>query len=207
MSVTEAPAPPAKRCPQCQAPLAAEQDWCLECGTAVTARVLKPPSWRVPIAIALAAIVVLALALTLALVSLSSRPRGAPTAQPPAAPAATTASPPTGSTPTPASTSAAPSVPAQETAPVPSWPTGLKAYTLVVLTAPDRAAAEREARSMLRKGTDAGILRSDDYRSFPPGRWIVWRGRYRTRSAAADGLRFARERGKSGYVTYVQPRR
>jgi hypothetical protein len=207
VSVTEAPAPPAKRCHQCEAPMAAEQDWCLECGTAVTARVLKPPSWRVPIAMVLGVIAVLAVALTLALVSLSSRPQGAPSTQGPAATAPTSAAPPATSTPAPASTSGAPSSPAGDTAPVPSWPAGLEAYTLVVLTASDRAAAEREARSMLRKGTDAGILRSDDYRSFPPARWIVWRGRYRTRAAAADGLRFARERGKSGYVTYVQARR
>jgi septal ring-binding cell division protein DamX len=47
--------PPAEQplgaCPRCGAPLRPDQDWCLNCGAAVTTHVAGAPGWRTPVAI------------------------------------------------------------------------------------------------------------------------------------------------------------
>lgn len=48
------------RCPACGAPMAGDQEWCLECGAART-QVHGPPDWRVGLAIVLAVIAVVAI--------------------------------------------------------------------------------------------------------------------------------------------------
>ena len=58
MSATATESPPTRRCPRCDAPLAPEQDWCLECGNAVTTRVARSPGWGVPVAIVIATLAV-----------------------------------------------------------------------------------------------------------------------------------------------------
>ncbi|MDQ6915086.1 MAG: hypothetical protein M3155_04665, partial [Actinomycetota bacterium] len=60
-----------RRCPRCNAPLAPEQDWCLECGTAVTTRVVRPPSWRLLTIVALAVLALLGVGVAVAASSLS----------------------------------------------------------------------------------------------------------------------------------------
>lgn len=49
-----------ERCRACGADLAADQEWCLECGTART-RLQPPPDWRIGVAIVLAVIAVVVL--------------------------------------------------------------------------------------------------------------------------------------------------
>src|SRR3954464_7418979 len=49
---------PARTCAGCGAPMAAEQDWCLSCGTAAPGRLGERPGWR-------AALTVLAITLLL----------------------------------------------------------------------------------------------------------------------------------------------
>jgi septal ring-binding cell division protein DamX len=45
-----APAEPATRaCPRCGAPLTPDQEWCLNCGADVGARVATTPRWKVPV--------------------------------------------------------------------------------------------------------------------------------------------------------------
>ena len=53
MSVHEPPATeaPVQGCPYCGAPLRAGQEWCLNCGAAVTTHVAGARGWRTPIAI------------------------------------------------------------------------------------------------------------------------------------------------------------
>ena len=59
----EPPAPTGPTpCPRCGAPVEADQDWCLNCGTAVTTEVAGAPAWRAPIAIVGAVLVVAAIA-------------------------------------------------------------------------------------------------------------------------------------------------
>lgn len=62
MKVAEAPpaSASARQCPRCHAELADDQEWCLECGTAITV-VQTAPDWRVPVVI-VAFVVAIALA-------------------------------------------------------------------------------------------------------------------------------------------------
>jgi hypothetical protein len=58
------------RCGACDAPLAADQEWCLECGAARTA-LRRPPNWRIPVAVVSLVVVLVVVGLLIALVSLS----------------------------------------------------------------------------------------------------------------------------------------
>jgi hypothetical protein len=65
------PVPAVERCPLCEAPLGAEQEWCLNCGAAARTRLAATPGWRFPV-ILLGTVMVLALgALVAALVYLA----------------------------------------------------------------------------------------------------------------------------------------
>ena len=58
-------------CPRCGAPLADDQEWCLECGGART--LIHPPrDWRVPVAIIGLVVLLVLAAFVLVLVKLSS---------------------------------------------------------------------------------------------------------------------------------------
>ena len=92
-----APDPAPRACPRCGAGLAPDQEWCLNCGADVGARVADTPRWRVPVII-VGTLLVLALgAVALALVELADDDQqvaqappaqtAAPTPTPPAAPA------------------------------------------------------------------------------------------------------------------------
>ena len=59
-----------ERCSSCDAPLAADQEWCLECGAARTA-LRRPPNWRIPVAVVTLVVVLVVVGLLIALVSLS----------------------------------------------------------------------------------------------------------------------------------------
>ena len=48
------------RCPACGAELADDQEWCLECGAALT-EIHGPPDWRIGLVIVLAVIAVVAI--------------------------------------------------------------------------------------------------------------------------------------------------
>ena len=60
----------AERCGSCGAPVAGDQEWCLECGAARTV-LRRPPSWRIPAGIVTLVLVLVAIGLLIALVSLS----------------------------------------------------------------------------------------------------------------------------------------
>jgi hypothetical protein len=51
---------PGERCQACGAALAADQEWCLECGVARTA-IQAPPDWRLGVAIVLAVVAIIVL--------------------------------------------------------------------------------------------------------------------------------------------------
>lgn len=54
-------AAPVEGCPLCGAPLAPDQEWCLNCGAAARTRLAATPNWQGP-AVALAVVALLALA-------------------------------------------------------------------------------------------------------------------------------------------------
>jgi sporulation related protein len=65
--------PPERRCPRCGSTLAADQEWCLNCGAAAGTEVVEPRGWRVPLYLGggLAALAVIGV--ILAIVALASR--------------------------------------------------------------------------------------------------------------------------------------
>src|SRR4051812_49650990 len=69
MTTTETP--PKLDCPRCGAPLRPDQDWCLNCGTAVTTEVAGAPGWRTPIAIVGVVLALAAIALAVGFIELS----------------------------------------------------------------------------------------------------------------------------------------
>ena len=179
-----------QRCPRCGAQLHLGQDWCLECGEAVSTRIARSPGWKLPAAIVGGVVALAAAVLLLAFLELSDdadraasvpSPTATPTATPEATPTATPtedatdpeASPTPEQSPTPA--------PAAEVA---SWPAGEEAWTVVVLSSTSKADADRRAKELVDAGTPAGVLRSDDYSSLRAGYWVVFSGQYETREEA-----------------------
>jgi len=127
---------PAGACPRCGAPLRPDQDWCLNCGAAVTTAIAGAPGWRTPVAVVGVVLCLAALGLLFAFLELSDdteQVAQAPTPTPTAAPAGPTG--PTANTgPTgPTRTPTGPSGPKGTTPPKgttgPSGPTGATGAT------------------------------------------------------------------------------
>ena len=68
----EAPAPAPFLCPRCRTPLQAEQEWCLNCGTAARTAIAATPRWRAPIALLAVVAVVFLIACAWAFVELTN---------------------------------------------------------------------------------------------------------------------------------------
>lgn len=104
------PAPAPRACPRCGAGLAPGQEWCLNCGADVGARVAGTPRWRVPVII-VGTLLVLALgAVALALIELADDDQQVAQAPPAQTPAATPTppAPPAGEQPAPGEAGATP---------------------------------------------------------------------------------------------------
>jgi hypothetical protein len=208
-----------------------EQDWCLECGNAVSTRVAPPPSWGVPVAVALVTLALLGGASLIALNVLSDdadeaasrRPTRAATpapartvparraparTSPAAAPARTTGqTTPTGTRTAPTRTQTVPgATEARGGGPVPVWPSSRQAYTYVALTTGDRAAAESRARQLMSGGLVAGVLRTNGYDFFSDGYWVTWVGRFADRPAAERASTLVKAKAPSAYITLIRKR-
>jgi pyruvate/2-oxoglutarate dehydrogenase complex dihydrolipoamide acyltransferase (E2) component len=196
VSATATESPPTRRCPRCDAPMAPEQDWCLECGTGVTTRVARPPGWGVPVAIVIAVLAVVGAAvfITIGLLEDDADKAAGGSSLAAATPPERTAS----------TRSETARTEAQAARSVPLWPRGKEAYTVVVAAPSSRRAAEARARALRAHGRDAGILRSDDYDFFGSGLWVVWRGKYPGRPAAAKAARNVKEVFPSAYTTFIR---
>jgi septal ring-binding cell division protein DamX len=104
------PAPAPRACPRCGAGLTPDQEWCLNCGADVGARVAETPRWRVPVIIVGTLLVLAIGAVALALIELADDDQQvaqAPPAQS-AAPTPTPPAPPTGEQPAPGEAGATP---------------------------------------------------------------------------------------------------
>lgn len=177
--------------------MAAGQDWCLECGTAVNIHVRSAPNWRIPVAIVVGvvALVVVVLVLTLNAASDSANqsvPAVLATA-PPAVHHHATAKPAAG--------------PPAATGPtVGSWPAGVSGFTVVLAVIHDKAGATSEAKKIALTGVPVGLLFSSDYSSMRPGDWIVFSGTYTSRGGAETAATALKGRGQPGaYAFSVVP--
>ena len=187
--------PEPRTCPRCATPLAVGQEWCLNCGAAVTTRIAAAPTWRGPLA-AMAGVALLALAaLALAFFALADddpAPVPAPT------PVATTPAPVPGE-PTPAPAGATPTAPPGEATATPtaagdtgepaSWPAGRSAWTIVMHATDSRAAAVRRAQRLTAEGVVVGVLDANDFRGLEGDRFIVFSGQYESARAAQQAQR------------------
>jgi sporulation related protein len=189
VSATATESPPTRRCPRCDAPLAPEQDWCLECGAAITTRVARRPGWGVPVAIVIVTLAVAGAALFITIGLLEDEADKAAGGRS-SAPAATRTS--------------AGTTQAQGGGPVPLWPRTKKAYTIVIAAPSSRRAAERRARALRALGRDAGVLRGDDYDFFGSGVWVVWRGKYPDKPTADKAATEVKKVFPSAYATLIR---
>jgi uncharacterized OB-fold protein len=115
-------------CPRCGAPLRPDQDWCLQCGAAVTTHVAGAPGWRTPVAIVGVVLLLAAAGLLVAFLELSDdadRVARAPSSTPAAIEVDTptptpTASPTATPSPTPTASPSATPTPSSGVPPLPS---------------------------------------------------------------------------------------
>jgi hypothetical protein len=104
-TTTETDTPPvepvATSCPRCGSPMRPDQDWCLNCGAAVTSEVSGARGWRAPIMVVGTLLAVAAVALVLAFVKLSDDDKTVAQAPATRTPAPTAAAPAPTATPAP----------------------------------------------------------------------------------------------------------
>jgi cell division septation protein DedD len=208
VSAVETPPPPTgveRRCPRCGAHLSADQEWCLECGAAVSTRIAEPRGWRVSGAVVGALLALALIAVILALVELASDPERVTEAAATPTPTPTVA--PT-TTPVPQAT---PSPPAGEATPSPGvaeWPEGETAWTVIFNSSGTREDAERIAGELAGKGIPVvGVLDSDDFDSLGPDSFVVFSGQYDSREEAEQALAAVRDRAGGGSTRRVVPER
>ena len=66
-----------------------------------------------------------------------------------------------------------------------TWPRDLRAFTVVLLSAEDRATAMSFARSAAKtKAAKIGVIRANEFRTLPKGFFVVFAGSYKTRARA-----------------------
>jgi RNA polymerase subunit RPABC4/transcription elongation factor Spt4 len=179
---------PERSCPRCGSPVRPDQDWCLNCGTAVTTEVAGAPGWRAPVVIVAAVLAVAAAALVFAFLQMSddaTRVAQAPAPSP--APAATPAPAPS-ATPSP--------TPAAATGP--TGPTGAIGSRTPVPSASPAAPTPTPA---LGGGAEAPrpTPSSGTIASWPAGRtaWTVILFSSTTRKEAEDKAKGFQSQGKS----------
>jgi septal ring-binding cell division protein DamX len=206
MSTETAPHPPPQApadnlCLHCGSELADDQEWCLECGSARTL-IHRPPDWRIPLAVIGAVVLAALLVFAIVLVNLSGDANQSANAAVNAAAAststATVAAAPVQSTATTASTATATAktktstastatstpLPPTVTAGLPGWPVGLPGWTVVLARSRNRATAYIDAQRVASAGIQAGVLDSSLHPHLRPGFWLVFSGRYPTKSQA-----------------------
>ena len=213
-------------CPRCNAPLRPGQEWCLNCGAAVTREFEGARGWRTPVAIVAVVLVLAGAALIFAFLEISDdaeRVAQAPTPSPApsAAPAVPTPTPTPSPVPTPVTApevSPTPSVvPPGPGSPTPSptpgatgaigeWPEGEEAWTVVLWSAQDRSEAEAKAEGFQSSGKPIGILDSDDFESLRAGYFVVFSGQFEDQAEAQKAADELKATAPGAYARLVTPR-
>jgi predicted nucleic acid-binding Zn ribbon protein len=218
---TEAPpTPPAANpqatCPGCGKPVDRGQPFCLDCGRRLDLSYRRPYNWRIPVVLIALLVVALGVAAGYGITQLTNKDEGPETITVGTAPngATTQADPgetPTAAAPTPAPAQPPPATPAP--APAPSqpsgpaeWPKGKKAYTVVLLTTKSKRTADETVQKASAAGLSAGVLKSDDFKRFEPGLYVVFTGQFDTIDAATDKAKQASDKNPGAYARFVEPK-
>ena len=184
-------------CPNCGEPSAGGQEYCLACGSRLTAptgprgRSLGSEWWMRAllagvVAIAGGAAAVAATGGDSARVDLTTAVGGFVTAPGP---------------------STLPSPSEGERSSVAEWPAGTDGWTIVLASYPQtggRKAASTRAKQARAKGLpQVGVLDSSSYASLHPGYWVVFSGIYTSEAEAASALAAARKASRTAAVRRV----
>jgi hypothetical protein len=182
-------------CPRCREPLAARQEYCLECGARVSALRTSPgwlSSWTRRSLVAAAAAVVAAVG---AIAATGSDGRGT-TIETAIGGFAEAPQPADGETP-------------ESPSGVAEWPVGEAGWTIALASLPQtggRAPALARARAArAKKLTAVGVIDSSRFASLHPGYWMVFSGIYASEAEATSALEDARRFARSAKVRRVVP--
>jgi hypothetical protein len=175
-------------CVHCHTALAADQEWCHECGHARTV-FHRPPDWRIAAAIVVGVVAVAAAATVFALARVSrsaDRSAAAAITATPARPGAAASSTPAGK--------------------LLSWPAGLGGWTVVISSSTSESRARTTAASLAGTVTNLGVLDSSQHPSMSPGHWVVFSGRYPTSAEAQSAAANLVAQGHAGaHARMVEP--
>jgi hypothetical protein len=161
-------------CPSCRSPLTGDEIYCLQCGTRLVPEPEPRPSWTVPAAIVVAIALLAVGGVVFALERVESDAEREATK--------------------PATIFEGAGRPGSETKPtdVATWPAETSAYTVVLATTPDEVEARAQATAAVGSGVPAGVLDSDRYPTLEAGEWMLFTGRFDTRSQAVkEAARYA----------------
>jgi len=215
VSTVETPPPPTpveRRCPRCDARLSAEQEWCQECGAAVSTRIAGPRGWRASVAVVGVLLALALVAVILAIVELAGPAEGVtevaqtPTPAATAAPPAATPAPSVEGTPTPSPAASPEGGTTAPTADLAEWPEGRTAWTVVLNSSGTQEDAERLAGELAAKGVpDVGVIDSDDFESLGPDSFVIFSGTYDQESEAQAALAKIRDQAGGGSTRRIVP--
>lgn len=212
MQTQAPPSPPGTKCPNCGNAIDPAQPFCLDCGRRIGRDYRRPPNWRIPVGLVALIVIAAGIAAGFGVTQLTNkdegpdtitvradRPAGAPQADPGETPA----------TPGPTPAPAQPSAPApQQPAGPAAWPKGKEAYTVVLLTTKSKPTADATAAKAAQAGLPGGVLKSDDYKRFEPGLYVVFSGQYDSIDAASQEAKNASSKGNAGaYARFVEPKK
>ena len=183
------PAPP--HCPRCNATIAPNQEYCLECGmrldrdqrsgsvAPMSAGIGHRQGWAAPWVLPALLGLVIAVLGTAAKPSTTTTPKPTTTAKPPANPASIV------------------------------WPRGRRGWTIVLISLPQAnglAAANARAAQARRAGLRrVGVLDSGRYASLHPGYYVVFSGVFDSEAEAASALQRARAAFPPAYQREIIP--
>jgi hypothetical protein len=87
-----------------------------------------------------------------------------------------------------------------------SWPPGKRAYSVILLSATSRGAADRVAKRLAGQGVSVGILDSSKFPSLEPGYSVVFSGQYADVGAAQQAAQRLSAQAPGAYAKLVSPR-
>ena len=181
-------------CPRCGAPLAAGQEYCLECGFRHSGRPrLGPlPAETRALRLRIAGLAAVAFAGAAVAIAVAADDTGAQQVL--------------------TATGGSVTVPTRAVGPksqLAVWPRGRSGWTIVLVSTP-KARGEDEAVAVAQQARSRGLARvgvldSSQFASLQPGYWMTFTGRYQSEADATGSLRRARAAVKGARVQRIEP--